>query len=172
MDLSTTIIGLLLMALFLLPIVFIARTSRGKGRKYEKELFSEVSLNHLTISEKDMWNEYAIGIDESNKRIIYIDWSGSESVTTVFNLNDVKTFTSVPHPKNIKDKNLKYYKNAGRLGLRFTFKESAAKELYITFFLPGFGQLSEEDVKLFEKWTAIVEKNIVARPVNIKRTSA
>src|SRR5665648_110141 len=131
MDLSTTIIGLMILSLFILPVILIARAGKSKGKKFEKDFFSEVSRNELKISEKDIWNEFAIGIDTSRNQIIYLDWSGPDRINIIFDLKDVKVFESMPSYGEQNKKNFKY-KNVDRLGLRFHFKESVKPDVNIT----------------------------------------
>jgi len=171
MDLSTTIIGLLLMALFLLPVILISRAGRSKRVNFEKVFFSEVSRNKLNISEKDFFNEFAIGIDTSRNKIIYLDWRGWDMVNLIFDLKDVKVFESVPSYGEQKKKNFNY-KNVDRLGLRFHFKEFAKPDVNITFYIAGFGRITDDEVKLFTKWLGIIRKKLDTKSLGDFRHSA
>ena len=155
MDLSITIIGLLLLALFIFPVILISRSGKSKMKKFEKDFFSEVSRNELNISEKDFCNEFAIGIDTSKNKIIYLDWSGPERIDCIFELKDVKIFESEPSLGKRNKKNFSY-KKVERLGLRFCFKDSAKRDVNITFYIAGIGQQIDYQVKLFEKWSKII----------------
>ena len=171
MDLSTTIIGLLILALFMLPVILISRAGKSKGKKAEKELFSESSKNELIISEKALWDEQAIGIDTAKNKIIYLDWSGPERTDYIFELKDVKTFESEPSPEE-RNKTDFSYKRVERLGLRFCFKDSARKDVKITFYIAGTGQQINDQVKLFEKWSKIIRDNMDYKPLGNLRNSA
>jgi hypothetical protein len=171
MDLTTTIIGLLILALFILPIILISMAGKGKGKKFEKEFFSEVSRNELKISEKDFCNEFAIGIDTSTNKVIYFDWSGPDRFKIIFDLADVKIFESIPGFKELNKKNFTY-KNVNRLGLRFQFKEPDKPEVNITFYLAGFGKLSDQEAKLFKKWLDIFRNKMESKSVDEIRHSA
>ena len=171
MELSTTIIGLLLLALFIFPVILISRSEKSKGKKSEKELFSESSKNELIISEKDLWDEQAIGIDTAKNKIIYLDWSGTERIDYIFELKDVKIFESEPSLEERNKKNFSY-KKVERLGLRFCFKDSAKRDANITFYIAGIGQKFDDQVKLFEKWSKIIRDKMDFRPVGNLRNSA
>lgn len=155
MDISTTIIGLLILALFVVPVIIISRAGKGKGKKFEKDFFSEVSRNDMKITDKDFWNEYAIGIDTSTNKIIYLDWSGHDRTSTIFDLKDVKVFETTPGQAERSRKNFNY-KNIGRLALRFQFRESARPDVNITFYIAGFGQITDNEIALFNKWASLI----------------
>jgi hypothetical protein len=70
MNTSITIIGLIILALFLLPWVIISRSSKGTVKRLVKDLHSEASNNELIISDCDSWGESTIGIDEKKNKII------------------------------------------------------------------------------------------------------
>ena len=171
MDLNTTIIGLLILALFILPVILISRSGKSKGKKFEKDFFSESSKNELIISEKALWDEQAIGIDIVKNKIIYLDWSGPERIDYIFELKDVKVFESEPSLGERNKKNFSY-KKVERLGLRFCFKDSAKRDLNITFYIAGIGQQFDDQVTLFEKWSKIIRDKMDFKPVGNLRNSA
>ncbi len=75
-----------------LPIVLISRSGMSKGRKFEKEFFSESSRNKLEISDKSIWDNQAIGIDSTKNRILYLDWNDYDRVDHIFELKELKVF--------------------------------------------------------------------------------
>lgn len=171
MELSTTIIGMLMLIFFILPVVIIARAGQGKKKRYEKDFFSYVSKNGLKISEKDFWDDYAIGIDISKNLIIYLNWSSPEKTVTVINLKEVKVFETFPDYREMNKKNFNYEK-VGRLSLRFIFKESVQREVNITFFIAEFGHISESQIKMFRKWTEIIRNYVTTNQVDDFRFTA
>jgi len=171
MDLSTTIIGLLLLALFIFPVILISRSGKSKGKKFEKELFSESSKNELIISDKALWDEQAIGIDTAKNKIIYLDWNGPERINYIFELKDVKIFETEP---SLSERNKKSfsYKKVERLGLKFSFKDSNKQDINITFYIAGIGQQIDDQVKLFEKWSKVIGDKMDFKPIGNLRDSA
>jgi hypothetical protein len=171
MDLSTTIIGLLLLSLFVVPIVLISRSGKSKAKRFEKELFSESSMNELMISEKTLWDEQAIGIDTAKNKIIYLNWSGPERIIYIFELKDVKIFETEPGFGERNKKNFSY-KKSERLGLKFSFKDSVRQEINIIFFTPGIAQRTDDQVKMFEKWSKIIKDQLDVKPIGNLRDTA
>lgn len=170
MELSTTIIGLLILAIFVLPVILIARSGKGKSKRFEKEFFSETSRNALKISEKDFWNSYALGIDISQNKIMHVNWDGAERIVTIFSLNDIKNVESYPVQSVINKKDFDFKKAEG-LSLRISFKDPSRKDINIAFFIPGFGQISDKEIKLFEKWSKIIRKVTDSKFDNIKHSA-
>ena len=159
MNIATTIIGLALLGLFILPVIFISKSGRGKEKRLLKEVLAEASKNELIITESDSWNESALGIDEKNDKIIYIDESGTEKINTIFSLKDVKSFKTIPDFKTKKRQNSNY-KNEKKLSLSFIFMDPAKSDINITFYIAGFGKMTDAEQLLFEKWSAVILKNI------------
>lgn len=169
MDLSSTIIGLLLLALFILPVIILSRSGKSKGKKFENEFFSESSKNELIISEKSFWDEHAIGIDIEKNKVIYFDWSGPERIDYIIELKDVKVFESEPSLGERDKKNFSY-KKVERLCLRFGFKDSARRDVKIIFYIVGIGQEIDDQFKLFEKWSKIIKDKMDFKSVgNLKK---
>jgi len=171
MELSTTIIGLLLLALFIFPIIMMSRSGKSKGKKFEKDFFSEVSINKLKISDKDLWSESAIGIDTEKDQMIYIDWSGSQKVSNIFELKSVKVFEPIPSFAEQNKKNFNITK-VSKLGLRFSFKEAVKPDINITFYIAGLGQITDEEINLFKKWQSVIKKKLDTKAIDdIKHTA-
>lgn len=159
MNITVTIIGLALLGLFLLPALIISKSVKSKGTRLLKYLMSEATKNELIISDSDGWNELAIGIDEKNDKIIYIDGSSYEKVISIFSLKDVRSFRTIPDLTNKKGQNINYNKE-NKLGLSFIFKDSLKAEINIPFYIVGFGKLTDNEKHLFEKWSEVICKKI------------
>lgn len=159
MDSTTTIIGLAILALFILPVVLISRSNKKKGSKFDKELISVGIANGIDISDKDVIGEYGAGLDTASNTLLFINWSGREKVVTFFSLKEVKAFDTVPSSNEMKKPTFDI-KKAERLGFRFQFNNSQRPEFSIVFYTMGFGKLSESELNFFLKWSAIVRKGM------------
>jgi len=104
MNLSTTIIGLLVMSIFIVPVLLLTRSGKRKAKQFERDFFSVVSRNKLLISEKSFWSDYAIGVDSSKNIIIYMDKSGPEMIDKIISISDVKDFYTFPGKKKGRKK--------------------------------------------------------------------
>lgn len=159
MDITTTIIGLLLLALFIVPVIFLSKSGKKKKTRLSKDIQSEASRNNLSLTKFDSWNESAIGIDDKNGKVIYIDESHADKDVRIFNLKDVKSFKTFPDLTNKSRQNTDYKKEP-KISMGITFRDPSKSDLEITFYVPGFGKLKEEEKLLFEKWSEIIKKSL------------
>ena len=156
MNISTTIIGLAVLSLFIIPVFIIAKTKKKKIESLKNDLLYEAKKAGITIADTDNWNDSILGIDEKNETIIYIDENRDEKEIRVFNINDVKSVRFFP---DITKKNSNPdYKKEPKLCISFFFKDPAKSEVNLEFFTAGFGELSKKEQNLFEKWTHKVKK--------------
>jgi len=160
-----------MLSLFIIPVILLSRAGKAKSKKFEKEFFSEVSRMELTISDKDFWNEYAIGIDKSKNMILFMDWSEPEPKVRIISLKEVKVLEPTPGFKEINKKGFTY-KKGQRLAIKFCNKDSSRMDITVLFYIPGFGEQSEKDVKLFEKWLKLVIANMDTKSADDLKHSA
>jgi hypothetical protein len=171
MDTSTTIMGLAILLIFLIPVFLIARSGKKKGSRFERDFFSECSRRELNITEKDILGEIGIGLDQVNKTLLYMNWGGHEKSVTSFSLKEVKSFETMPPSSAIKKPNFDY-KKVERLGFRFNFINTSSQELTIIFYTAGFGKLSSAELNMFKKWNEIIRKNMSTDSLNNLKNSA
>jgi hypothetical protein len=160
MDATTTIIGLAILSLFLIPVVIMSRSSKKKGSKFDRELLAEATKRGLIISEKQIFGEYGIGIDNSSKKLLFINWSGSESVATSFSFKEIKAFDTIPSANELKKPNFDLRKTE-RLGFRFHFQDSGRPEFSFIFYIAGFGLVGDNEIEFFTRWSKVVKKGLV-----------
>ena len=157
MDLSSTIIGLVVLGLFLLPALIITKANKKKAQRLQNIIMEEAVKNELTITESDNWNEAAIGIDMKNDKIIFIDESQRENDVRIINLKDVRSVRTSPAIQNIRNQKKEHEKES-QLSLSLLFKEPSRPEIDITFYVAGFGKLTKIERGRFEKWSKILGK--------------
>ena len=154
MNLSILIICLALVGWFIIETVIYSGVG-NRNRKLLKNMRSDAKKNEITISEHDIWDKSAIGINDIKDKIIYIDSSGQERITTIFSLRDVKTFSTIPE---ITSKIGKYIdlNIETSLCLNFTFKDPLKKSLGIYIHREESGIIRDRDKERFLKWTRII----------------
>lgn len=156
MDTSITIIGLIVLAMFILPVFLIIKSKKKRIEQMKSDLMDEAKKAGITIVDTDYWNNSILGIDDKEKTIIYIDEDSNEKKIRIFNIDDVKTVKFFP---DITKKNLNPdYKKEPKLCISFFFKDSAKYEVNLEFFTAGFGNLTKVEQSLFEKWVNKIEK--------------
>ena len=156
MNTSTTIIGLVILGLFILPFILISKSKKKKIEQLKNFLTDEAKKIGVTISDIDYWNDSALGIDDKEETFIFINENHDEKEVRVFNINEMKSVRFIP---DITKKNSKIdYKKEQKLCISILFKESVKSEVNLVFFTAGFGYVSKQEQELFEKWTNKIKK--------------
>lgn len=73
MDTVSIIIGLGFLAIFVLPFLFVRMANNKREKAFLERFLTLSKAKGATISESDLWNRnYAIGIDQQNKKLVYL----------------------------------------------------------------------------------------------------
>ena len=88
MDLSTTIIGLLLLALFILPVILISRAGKSKVKEFEKEFHRGVEKTIKQLLESNL-QEWFFDCQEELTIEDYDEFSNYGDVNIKFNNEDL-----------------------------------------------------------------------------------
>ncbi len=156
MNLSTILIGLVLVLLFLVPVIFLVRASSGSKRKFIKDLFDLARNNQSGISEHDHWNNRIIGMDKDRRKLFYINKTTNNELTAVIDLSQVKHCEVVRKNRN-GGKKANNPPVIEKLELAFSYVGNNKPETSLDFFNSDFdSSFPEDEFKLAEKWSGIV----------------
>lgn len=161
MNISLFLIGMLFLAFFIVPVIYIHRVQRNKGKKLLKH-FAELALkNGIKVTDSDMWNENnCIGIDEANGKIFVLNKTDEEEETTQICLKDVNQCKLSPTYRKMKgDKNGNI---AERIDIVFTLNDGNAEKTINIYNINDSATLSEESA-LAEKWVNKVNEYLKKR---------
>jgi hypothetical protein len=156
MKLSIVIIGLVLIAIYMVPAVILARLGLKSKKRLIKELIELAEQSNCHLSEHNYWNNTAIGIDQEHPNLFYINKTTNNERTIRINLSEVQTCQIVRKSKNPGKKS--HSSSAiEKLGLVFTFIEKNKPDLFLEFFNTDFDDsISNEYLEQAEKWSGIV----------------
>lgn len=158
MSLGTTIIGVGLLLLCILPIIILSYRSSSKIKKLIKALNDLAEKENSKISETDNWNRSIIGIDKNTKKLFYYKNDENNSQQYVIPLKDV-----------LRCKLLKEQHEAGQPGneiklidkiqLEFSFTNSAKEPIVLDFYNALKENLEpNEQLRLADKWKLLSGK--------------
>jgi len=159
MNFSLILIGVIFLAAFILPVVYIHRVQKNKGKNFLKHYMTLAEKNQVKIVENDMWDSSnCIGIDTVSKKILVLKKNDEGEESILIDLKEVDKCFASPTYRSFKgNKNNKILE---RLDLVFTYKNSSKPENQINFFInSGNSTLSDQQV-LAEKWCGIVNKHL------------
>ncbi|SIT77487.1 hypothetical protein [Pontibacter indicus] len=159
MDTSTIVMGILALALFVVPIYYIQQKQKSKLNKAKQPFLDAAQRHGLQLGKYDFWNEqYGIGLDETESRLFY--WHNETGIPQemITELSSVK--------QSIVDS--AYRENNGNrifdaIGLRLMLQGAKESSVYLPFYLTKDIMMLKGELKLAEEWNAIIQHNISSR---------
>ena len=113
MDLETSIIGIIIVAICILPFIIIGFNNSKKRKKTLQHLSDTAKNNNCTIEKSEFWHLTAIGIDQSNKMLFFTRRTDDTAIYKTIDLSQIqKVKRGCPKSKDslfFAVFNLKYY---------------------------------------------------------------
>jgi len=150
MNLGTTIIGFICVALCAMPFIL---TSRNK-KKYKKQVLNQLQdlarKHNSIISQQEIYSYYAIGIDPSKKSVSFI-LNTEETIKEIFvNLEKIKTCDIV----NLKTPQ----KDTERLYLKLSHVDKNQPDAILEFFNAEINYQMSNELQSITTWNALINK--------------
>ena len=157
MEFSSTIIGIVCIILFIVPIYLLSRSGASKRKQRLSALMAFSEKNGLRLSAKEVWNECAIGIDAASKQLVYVKNAEEDHREVVVDLKDIARCSINNTSREVKT-------SAGtqriieRIELQFFYKKSEMTPVSVEFY-DGKKQMQlSGELQLAEKWAALVKQ--------------
>lgn len=149
MDLSSALIGLVFIALIILPIYFINRSSRKVKESLIGELKNEFS-NNSQILEYEVWNSNSSIIALTASEILFLN---KKENNNDFEIIDIQNIYSCKIRKEFKPNSRHQDRDAVEaLFLDFTFKDGTS-DISIPFFqIDSKNFIIGNEISLADKW--------------------
>jgi len=157
MELSSTVIGIVCIILFFVPIYLLSRSGAGKRKQRLSALLAFSEKNGLRLSAKEAWNDCAIGIDDASKQVVYVKNAEEDHREVLIDLKDVarcninnisrEVKTSAGHQRVIEQIELQFFPKKGEMTPVSVQFYDGKKQM----------QLSDE-LQLAEKWAGLVKQ--------------
>lgn len=151
MDFGTTIIGIIIILLCLLPFVLFSYSNAKKRKKKVQILVDFAKTKNYKITQNDLWNKYIIAIDEDNKEFFFSMDSSALDSYLMIDLKEVNKCHLIQHKSN---------SNLERLGLELEFYDKIRPNLYFEFYNSerSTGVINEYELQL--KWHTVISNTI------------
>lgn len=147
MDFSLFLIGMLILAILILPVFYIYRAQKNKGKKLSTHFIELAEKQQAIITESDIWNlNNCIGIDYVSGKLFYLRIAEDQESTTLVDLNEVDKCSVTPMNKKGRDNSNE------RLDLILKFKNSSLSDKKINFYNVNDSSIVTNELKLAEKW--------------------
>lgn len=149
MDLVSSLIGLGLVMLTILPFVYFHFSLKKKKQEFTKEFLHLATQHQAVITQYDVWSNYfAIGLDTRTNKLFYYRKREGKEEKALINLADV-TKCRVNNIKKTHDGD----QVIDRLELVFTYRNGRSSEQALMFFSKEEFMTHNGELQLVEKWS-------------------
>ncbi|MBU2940329.1 hypothetical protein KO494_12355 [Lacinutrix sp. C3R15] len=163
MDSTTTIIGVLIVFIIVLPIVAIQRSQTSKKKKSRKGFINEALQNNVTIDQPDFWGSYyAIALDTDQNKLIYSKIINEVYNTKIIELNQVRSCAIVRTNRTFKNKNT-FKTETDKIDLVIEYKTTNKPKEVLEFYNVDVNIEMSNEVSLLEKWETKIKSNILQK---------
>jgi hypothetical protein len=160
MDSKSTIIGVWIIVLIILPFIISYLYNKMKAKKFEKDFLSLSEKEKIIISQKAFWKKcYSIGIDTDSKKLLYLNKHSEKEHGTLIDLSEIEKCMVVHTDKTVKSQNGNT-NPTNRLDLVFTYKNSDMPEKVLEFYNNPEFMPTMDDFSHIENWLNIVNSNL------------
>jgi hypothetical protein len=161
MNIHSVIIEFLgLAAMIVLPFLLHHLYKKNKELKFFKKFKALAEREKMVISQEEMWKEgYMIGIDNSSKKLLYINKLKDEEQKVLIDLSEVEACRIANISRNVKteDGNKTVI---DRLDLVFSFRNQDMPEKVLEFYDSNEFMTPDGEFPLIEKWQKIINSNL------------
>lgn len=156
MDLISALIGIVSLAFFIVPIVYL-QIMKKNGRKKFLNNFMLLGRQHqVNISQHDFWNHsYAIGLDETANKLFFLKTAANTEQKISINLSEVEKCKLVNKNRTIDNNKI-----IDSLELVLTFRNPGMPEKTLEFYDREESMSVNEEVQLIEKWNTLINSRL------------
>jgi hypothetical protein len=154
MDLQTISIGLVAIALCVLPILYLQSIRKKEREKLLNCFLSVVAQREITVSSFDLWDPFfAIGIDLNKKQLVYSSDCTYHDCTVQIDLTTVDKCTVEKVSNQVNDNMV-----IDAIVLKIWGRNKAKlQEVTLVFYQKEISLNLRNELQLAEKWKSIID---------------
>ncbi|MDO7138718.1 MULTISPECIES: hypothetical protein [Algibacter] len=153
MELGTTLIGIICVAICAMPFVLTNRSKKAIVKRQLIVLKDLATQHNNTITQNEINSFYAIGIDETKKSVSFILKGETEVEQQFVDLSTIKSCEIVSITKS---------KHMDRLYLKLMPIDKTKSEVILEFFNADVSYQLGEELQSIEKWNKIINNLLKA----------
>lgn len=151
MDLGNTIIGVFLLAIFIIPIVLIQYRRKNKENKKLQSLREIARQHNCSISQHEFCGDFVLGIDMNRNFVFFSKYKKEEFINQFVDLTKIKSCQPLKKIRSIKmDKGNEII--IERIELAFTPKIKSEIETSFVLFDETINNQLSGELQFAEKW--------------------
>ena len=157
MNTQVNILAIVLVLIIFLPIYFLNRTGLSFSKRLAKNFDTLAKNNNLKLDQKECWSNTCIGIDTTQKKLLYNRGLETDSFI-IINLNDINSCEQVKHVSEKKINKMIVYELT-TLDLKFYLKNNKPS-ITLNFYDIENSFIEDFELNRIEKWKLIINANL------------
>ncbi len=154
------IIGVLLVALFLLPFILSGIGKDKDQFQLCQALKKNAGENGCSISQIEYWTDSAIGLAEGTNDLFYVHRHSGNEVVQHIKLTEIRYCRVRKIVRQIRDKR-RTYSTIDKIELDLIPFDNSKPEIFLEFFYAEGSNYLNNELLLAEKWSKIVNTKLV-----------
>lgn len=159
MNSGTTIVGLIMVLICIIPFVIMSYNKKSKQRKMLKSLNDIAKQQQCSINQHEFCGDYIIGIDEKRNFVFFFKQKNETSVSQYIDLSEIQSCQAVMKSRNLKynTENVSIIEHVA-LSFSPTNKKKASEsfELYVE----EINMQLTGELHFVDKWTALINDRL------------
>jgi len=163
MESGTTIIGLILLFIMVLPFILLSKRKSKGGKQFLSILFDLAKKNNSKISEHELWNNVAVGIDRDTHQLYFIRKTATNNIVYNIDLSEIQKCRLVNTSRKVNYKGGSY-NVVDRLELAFTYCDKIKPEIILEFYNSEYDSVAlNGELQLASKWLKIINTELAQK---------
>lgn len=159
-----TVMKIFVTLMIALPYIWFILSGKSATNKKVKIFNKLIKPEQLNLSQKEIWNNCIIGIDQTKKVLLYIKIKDAQKEFLIFNLNDIRTCQVNKVKREFqKDKKKEFELQKVELELSFISKKP---NMILNFYDLNDSFTQDFEMQRAEKWMALIQQNIQKQVLN------
>ncbi len=159
MNLETTIIGAIMLVLFIVPFVFLSGSTKSKEKKLLQSLSAIAGKHNCKVTQHQVSREQIIGLDESANFVFFYKKVNGKEIVQHINLSEIQHCSVINLNRTFKNKKSSQ-QVIDKLGLNFIPVDKSKPETLLEFYTSENNQQLNGELDLIEKWAKIVNNKL------------
>jgi len=162
MDLGTAIIGALMLAVFTVPFALSNRSRKNNEKLIKKLLFNLAEKVNSDITEFTQWDNTAIGISTTSKKIFFYKKGEDVEVFHSIDFQSIQRCKFAKISRTLKSNN-ENYEIIDRLELNISTSIKNKQDIILEFYNSEINAQMNGELPLIEEWNKKINSLIVVK---------
>jgi hypothetical protein len=162
MELGTTIVGIFILLICILPFLMVSVSSKRKKKNKLQALLNYAQVNNAQITLHEIWANTAIGLDHVHNKLFYITQINDQKVFQMLDLSEIESCKIVNISNTFKGKSSSY-NVIEKLDLVLNYLDHKKGSVELNIYDINHQNLSiTNELSIAEKWSKIINENLIA----------